>query len=382
MKRSDFFIRLTTGVLFLAVATYVAVFLYNTFLNVFETTEAFIYTIEETLPSQGYIIRTETVLNEVGITIHPTVRDGERVASGQVVAVEYFTTEAIAIANEIRTLRLQLEQEENQDRQHGDSGFDDVIALSRAVNSRDFSNLEELSMRIRSNIFMHEIDTSELIDRLDDLESRVINARDITTPVSGTFSQVVDGFESIAPSMVFQLSPSALDTFFQTPSGYTGSAKIITDFKWYYVAIMYNPDLVFLSVGDRRIVRFYGTFNAEVEMLVEHIGRREDDYSVVVFSSVDGIHNVTALRSIRADIVADTISGIRVPMEALHLDDDGSTFIFLQTAGFAERVDVEILEAAGDSVLVRDGVETGSPLRVGSVIIVRANNLYHGRVLG
>jgi multidrug efflux pump subunit AcrA (membrane-fusion protein) len=91
---------------------------------------------------------------------------------------------------------------------------------------------------------------------------------------------------------------------------------------------------------------------------------------------------VAPLRALRADIVLGEVSGIRVPKEAIHLDDDNNTFVFLQTSGRAERVDVEILKITGDSYLVRDGMETGSPLRVDSTIIVRANNLYHGKAVG
>jgi multidrug efflux pump subunit AcrA (membrane-fusion protein) len=382
MKRSDFFIKLTTAVLLLAIAAYIGVFLYNTFLNVFDTTEAFSYTIEETLDSQGYIVRTETVLSEAGINAHPVVSEGERVAAGQVVAVEYFSREALATADEIRTLRLQIAQAEAQ-RNLGDiEGFGAIMDLSRAVNLRDFDRLDEISLTVEANIFMRDVDISQIHRRLEFLESQQLNARDITSPYSGTFSQVVDGFEHINPDMLSNLVPSELQSFFQSPTPSAGSGKVVTAFKWYYAAVMSNTDSAFLSIGDRRIVRFYGNFNAEIEMVVESLGRREDGYTVVLFSTDRGVHEITSLRSIRANIVANTITGIRVPREALHLDDDGTTYIFLQTAGFAERVDVEILEEAGDSFLVRDGIEAGTPLRVGSIIIVRANNLYHGRVVG
>jgi len=382
MKRSDFFIKLTTAVLLLAIVAYIGVFLYNTFLNVFDTTEAFSYTIEETLDSQGYIVRTETVLSEAGINAHPIVSEGERVAAGQVVAVEYFSREALATADEIRTLRLQIAQAEAQ-RNLGDiEGFGAIMDLSRAVNLRDFDRLDEISLTVEANIFMRDVDISQIHRRLEFLESQQLNARDITSPYSGTFSQVVDGFEHINPDMLSNLVPSELQSFFQSPTPSAGSGKVVTAFKWYYAAVMSNTDSAFLSIGDRRIVRFYGNFNAEIEMVVESLGRREDGYTVVLFSTDRGVHEITSLRSIRANIVANTITGIRVPREALHLDDDGTTYIFLQTAGFAERVDVEILEEAGDSFLVRDGIEAGTPLRVGSIIIVRANNLYHGRVVG
>ncbi|MDR2590481.1 MAG: hypothetical protein LBC71_05805, partial [Oscillospiraceae bacterium] len=66
MKRSDFYIRLTTGVLFLAVACYLGFYLYTAFANTYETTVAISYSVEETLATQGYIVRTETVLDDFG----------------------------------------------------------------------------------------------------------------------------------------------------------------------------------------------------------------------------------------------------------------------------------------------------------------------------
>jgi len=116
-------------------------------------------------------------------------------------------------------------------------------------------------------------------------------------------------------------------------------------------------------------------------MLVERISRSEDGECVVLFSSDRGIHDVAPLRSIRADVVSGVVSGIRIPMDAIHLDDDNNTFIYLQTSGYAEKVEVDILKEIGDSYLVRAGAETGSPLRVDSIIIVKANNLYHGKVV-
>jgi len=137
-----------------------------------------------------------------------------------------------------------------------------------------------------------------------------------------------------------------------------------------------------LTAGRRRSVQFSGAYNATQEMLIEHVSRRDDDgMSVVIFSSDRRIHEVAPLRQLRAEVVFETISGIRVPKEAIHLDDEGTTFIFLQTGVRAERVDVEILLVSGDSYLVRDGAETGTPLRTGSTIIVRANNLFDGKVV-
>jgi len=381
MKRSDFFIRLTTGVLFLAVACYIGIYLYNALVNAYETTEAIRYSIEETLPAQGFIVRTEVILTDSSDAVLPIVGEGEKVAAGQVFAVEYLSHDALELASEIRSLRLKIAQMESVRGNTDSAGFNAILMLSSAVNTNDLRRLDELTLNIEASIFSVQTDTTSLQALLDDLESRNVGTRNITSHSSGTFSHIVDGFEHITPSLIRDLSPDDLNLLFSSPLNTHGTGKLITEFKWYYAAIMDFDDASRLSVGQTKTVQFFGAYNAEIDMLVESIGRRDNDECVVLFSSDRGVHQIAPLRALRADIIVGTVSGIRVPKEAIHLDDDNNTFIYLQTSGYAEKVNVEILRETGDSYLVRDGIETGSPLRVDSIIIVKGNNLYPGKVV-
>jgi len=390
MKRSDLFIRLMTGVIFLAVACYGGILLYDAIANPYETIIATSYTIEETLPAEGYIVRSEVVLSDFRSSVFPIVSEGEKVASGQAVAVEYFSTEALEIASEIRMLTMSIAQLEASSSVDEAAARAMILDLSAAVHTQNFSRLDELSFNISMGIFSIHEDISTLKSRLQALEGRYIDARTIYAPVSGTFSSIVDGFENIGPNIIRNITVDDLYSHFRLPHGETGNGKLITEFKWYYVAVMNYDDAIKLTVGQNKIVHFYGTYQQELNMLVENVGRREGDSCVVVFSSDRGIHDVASLRSLRAEIVHDTIAGIRVPKEAVHLDNRGDVVvehIFLQTSGYAERVDIERLPAGnpieiGGYYLVRDGAETGSSLRVGSIIIVRASDLRHGKVVG
>ena len=387
MKRSDLFIRLTAGVLFLAVASYVGVYIYNSLVVTFVTSEAIGYSIEETVPTQGYIVRTETVLSDAGSSVLPIVSEGEKVAQGQAVAVELLGREALETAEEIRSVNMRIAQLESLGGDMEVAALQSVVSLSRAVHSGDLSRLDELSLSIHAHIFTDgSIAPSDelplLRERLRALESRSEYMRAVRAPVSGTFSQTVDGYEQISPDALNDILPSRLEELFAEPSYTVGAGKLVTEFRWYYVTILDVADAAHMAAGSRMTVQFSGVFHAEFVMLVESVGRREDGRCVVVFSSDINIHNVAALRSLRADVVLGTINGIRVPREAIHLDDDGTTFLYLQSGVRAERVDVEILREAGDSYLVRDGSETGTPLRTGATIIVRANDLFHGKVVG
>jgi len=384
MKRSDFFIRLTTGVLFLAVASYIGVYIYNAMINTYVTTVAINYVIEEAFPAHGFLVRTETVITDGGDAVMPVVGEGERVASGQTVAVEYLSREAIETASEIRELRLMIARLEAPAGIAESIRRESVIALASALQSGNLSMLDELSLGIETNIFIEGSSPGDelpgLRARLEMLEQRRDGVRIVRAPVSGVFSQVIDGFEHVNPSALAEITPARLTELFRSQSGSGGVGKLVTEFKWYYAAIMDAGDAMRLPVGQQITVQFSGVFNAGVQMLVESVGRREEGMCVVLFSSDRGVHDIASLRGLRADVVFDVISGIRVPKEAIHIED-GVTYVFLQTGVRAERVRVEILLESGDSYLVRDGAASGTPLRAGSTIIVRANNLYHGKIV-
>ena len=385
MKRSDLYIRLTTGVLFLAVASYIGFYLYNSLVNTYATEAAFLYSIEETLPAHGFIIRTETVLPDTGTAASPVVSDGEKVAVGQAVAIEYTSHEALATASELRALRMQIAQLEAASRGGNETAsLDSVLNLSEALQRCDFKKLDELSVSVEANVFKTSastMDLPELQSRLEVLEGRTSGVRTLYAPVSGIFSQVIDGFERIGPDKLAGIMPTGLSEMFAVQYAVSGAGKLVTEFKWYFAAVMTSDDAARLRAGKEMTLQFSGAYNAEMTMLVEDVGRREDKQCVVVFSSERGIHEVAPLRELRAEVVCGAISGIHVPKEAIHLDDAGVTFVYLQTGVRAERVNVEILSELGESYIVRDGMETGTPLRAGATIIVKANNLFDGKVV-
>lgn len=385
MKRSDFFIRLTTAVLFLAVVSYIGVSIYNSAINTFITTPAIAYIVEDTFPASGYVVRTETVITDGGDAVIPIVGEGEKCAVGQAVATEYLSREAIEIAGQIHELRMRIAILEASTEIAESTRRESVMALSNAVHSGDLSVLDEMALSIETYIFTDGFalaeDLPSLRARLQDLESRSEGVRIIYAPVSGIYTQVVDGYEYIRPSDITGISPSKLNELFIARTRTYNAGKLVTEFTWYFAAIMDAEDAKRLIAGNRIAVQFSGAYNTEVEMRIESVSRREEGECLVVFSSDRGVHDIAALRTLRADVVYDVTSGIRVPREAIHLDDDGTIYIYLQTGVRVERVDVEILVESGDFYLVRDGAESGTPLRAGSTIIVKANNLYPGKIV-
>ena len=390
MKRSDFFIKLATGVLFLAIVSYIGVFFLSSLRSTIVTMPAVSYTFVETAPVQGYIVRTETVLQGGGDMILPVVDEGVRVAAGQAVAVQYASRAAMEAASEINAARLRIAQLENMiDGNITAISLQSIVNLSEAVRTDNFRELTELTLQIETYIFssytspQHELELQRA--RLSRLERDSSGINTLYAPVSGVFSQTVDGFEHVGPHNLAGLTPSSLSGLFSNPSRTSGIGTLVTDHKWYYAAVMYTADASRLSTGRSVTVQFSGAYNEQVEMIIERIGQDEYGQTAVVFSSTRNLRDIVSLRSLRAEVIFGETSGIRVPKEAIHLADNGMTYVFIQAGVRAERVNVNILLESGDSYLVAGippRVDRPSPLRPGATLIVRGNNLEHGRIIG
>ena len=387
MKRSDFYIKVITAVLFIAVVGYIGVYAFNAAMDTLETATAVNFSVDLTFPARGYIVRSETVISDLGPLVLPIVGEGEKVASGQTVAVEYMSVGALDAAREIRELRSMIARlEASYDGAGVEAvGLESVLNLSKAVWGGDLSRLDELSLIIETTIFT---ESSALLSglpdmkaRLESLEARDSVARTIDTPVSGTFSHFLDGFEHVGPDALDGLTPDGLSELFYAPSRVSGFGKMITEFKWFYAAVMDAADVLRFSEGGQITLRFSDDYNASMDMVIERVGRPEGGECVVVFSSYRSIHELAPYRALSADVIYDVVSGIRIPKEAIHLDDDGTAFVFLKIGVHAERVNVDILVESGDGYLVRDSSGSGTSLHSGSVIIVKGNNLYDGKIV-
>jgi hypothetical protein len=126
-------------------------------------------------------------------------------------------------------------------------------------------------------------------------------------------------------------------------------------------------------------VAFSKTYSNTISMKVEKVGAVDSDGNcVVLLSSTKYIQDVVSIRDMTGEIVLSATTGVQVPREGMHIDDDGQTYVYILKGLRAERVDVNILGESGDFYMVE---ATSSGLRSGDEIITQASNLYDGAVV-
>ena len=100
----------------------------------------------------------------------------------------------------------------------------------------------------------------------------------------------------------------------------------------------------------------------------------------VVFACNAALSDTLAMRKTTADVVYSEHTGLRVPLKAVHMDDDGQAFVYVVTAAQLEKKPIEIIYQTDDYCLVAQSTESNA-LRAGNEIVVTGKGLSNGQVV-
>ena len=217
--------------------------------------------------------------------------------------------------------------------------------------------------------------------QIDALESEATSgAEPIYASQPGLFSSYTDGYESIGLADVAEITPSGCDALLSAPQSLPSDVlgKLITGTSWYYVTTIPAEDADKLTLGGSVKVGFSRTYGESLSMTVSYISDPEDDRCAVLFSSNKYLSNLTQVREMYGEIMYDVVEGYFIPLEALHMDDEG-TYIYIITNLQADQVYVDVQSVTRTGYIVTE--KDGSKLYRGVEAITAANDLYDGKVV-
>lgn len=351
----------------------------------------------------GYVVREEMVIPSKFDITTLTAQEGAHMAAGETIATGYLTDDAQERQSRIQELTAQLEQLDYA-RRYSDSVADQAALDSQIVSSlsafcryvarRDMNSAADLSPELKGQILRRSADSSgstvlqaQITATQGELDKLQVQAEAdteaVTAPIAGYFSGSVDGYESV-------LTPERLETITyreyialepeQAPDHTAG--KLIAGDTWYYLTLIPAAELEGLERGDEVLVTFARDFYEQVTMDVERIGSNEAGYRILVLRCRRYMQNVTLLRQQSADILFNSFSGLRVPKEAVRVDEDGQPGVYILEGAAAKWKNITILHDNGESYVVKyDRSSTGN-LWPGDEVIVSAKNLYNGKKVG
>ncbi len=420
MKPGTRIVKIVMWAFFLGAFAYFCVYTWHVLFSSYETASLYSYTAEDTVDTTGYMARDEQVLDGGAELQEVVVAEGETVAVGDTLAVVYSTQEALDRHTEIKELEARLESLQyilshsagGSDNSTLNSEIIDAIVELRAMTaSGTLTELEDLSSDLKTLMFRRDYTyngssalTEEITQLVDYVESLAAENQSYTTtisaPASGTFSSMVDGYESVlTAASVKDLTPAQLDDLLdqQEEVADDGSSlgKLITSATWYFAAELTEEDSERLKIGDTVTLRF-NSLDRTIDMEVESLSKADGGVVCVVFSSDKYLAETTLLRDQSADIILDTVTGYRVDKSAIHVENEsGDIGVYRLYGTQAVWVSVEILWEGEDYYLIDEpteydeegnAVETtqledARSLQDGAEIIVKGRNLYDGKVI-
>jgi putative membrane fusion protein len=415
MKQGHILNKIVMLTLLGAILTYLGASVWQNLTGRMTTVYSYSYTLDDEAEATGLLVREEYVLPARSALADVLPAEGEKVAVNETVAYLYQDAAALERRQTIRKLGLELEQLTKTAASAGDLSdsarlTDEIMTgltqLRAAVSSRDFTRLEDETLKLKSLVYQRDYtyesggDAAGLQAKIAELSSRresLIAAAGQDTSVvrtdkAGVFSGVVDGYESLlTPGNVFSLTPSELDSLAANPpAGETGAVgKLITHMRWYFVCSVSEEQSKRLTKGWQVKVRFSRDWSGEVSMRVEQVGQSENGRVPIVFSSTHYLADITLLRRQTVDIVYSSVTGIRVPKNALLQDEEGRWGVYAVVGAQAEFKSVTIVGDDGDYYLVQpltpatdlDKESAKKALRPGDEIILRADGLFDGKVV-
>ena len=415
MKEGTTVTKLVMLFLALCLGVYFTVYLFRGMTDPLTTAVAYAYTVNDSVEAEALLVRQEQVL-PAGAGIADVIPgEGERIGAGQTVAVLYRDSEALERKKQIQQLTLEAELLQYATTQTEPGGGvaqleNDVVRAAVALRADgaagEFGRLEDQVLDLKRAVLKRDytygagVDSTHLTQISAQLRALQTRSAQDTSRVhakeEGTFSAQVDGYEGVEPRSAAQLTPAGLKELLKQGGKPDENAlgKIITANRWCLAVNLPVRAAERLSMGGQAVVRFAGDFDRDVTMRVDAISQPEEGQCMVLFSSDRYLANTTLLRRQTVEIIFESDQGLRVPKDAVHIltktvtDKEtgeqkkvSTTGVYALVNGQAEFKTVRTM-AEGTQFYVVQPLDTGKRiLRPGDQVIVRARDLYDGKVV-
>ena len=304
------------------------------------TTLAYNYQVEEGMDLSGYVVRREQVLaDEASGLLRLQRSEGEKVGAGGTVALVYADQASLDRQREIDELSGRIEQ--LQFAQEASLGSEVSLKLDAQImrSLLDYraelaagrlDNAEEHETELKSLVLKRDYtysDTEDLSGQIAELQSQLkelkaqaaSSVRAVKAPVSGVYSAVVDGYETVlTPGLLADMTPSQLNAVQADETLTSQTGKLILGDNWYYAVTMSADQAKALrDSGGTMTLRFAKGVEQDQTVTLYAVGPEEQGRVVVTFRGEYNMAQVTLLRRQSAQLIWRTVAGIRVPNEAL-----------------------------------------------------------------
>lgn len=344
MKQKRVFGKIVPAALVLIFLIYLGAQAYNNLSEPIVTIDATLITAEDKISTDGFFMRNETLVMGNPGSVEYMFADGEKIGNGQAVAM-FFTGDSAAqeyqellrINDEIASL-VYVKNSLSGDATGAKIDtliYSSMLDISQVLSDGSVAAVSgdmEILQQLVANRNSIRSDNNEFQVRIDELEAQKNSilyklssqSTSIYAQNSGYFFSGYDGYEtvlkpedarSMTPARVESLSPGAL------PGGII-SGTLVTGYEWFYITTVSSDDAARLRSRRTVDIRFSQIESKLLNMEVDYISEVEDGRAVLILRSQIMDEKYLRERMQSGEIVLTSYSGIKVPTEALRMEND------------------------------------------------------------
>ncbi|MEG0779149.1 MAG: HlyD family efflux transporter periplasmic adaptor subunit [Oscillospiraceae bacterium] len=401
MKQGSIATKCITGLMAVCVLAYFGFQIYGYFADPIAVVTAYPYEVENAVTVAGYVVRDEGVLPGTSSGVLDLYRaEGERIGSGQRVATVYRDQEALERQEQADELHQQLEQLQYAKEAGANSEIslkldseitESILGLQTNLAADKLSSADEYATALRALVLKRDYtyaDSADLEGELAAVKAQLKTLQAATSsggiyaPRAGIYSAVVDGYETVlTPKTLDTLTPKTLAAIAPDPALSSNVGKLIYGHSWYFVTAMDDAVAKKLTVGDREKLRFAKGLDQDLEVRVASVGGVENGKRVVSFRSNAYISQMTLLRQQSADVIQSGSTGLRVPQNALRVDETGQSGVYCAVGMLARFKPVNVLYSGEGFCLIEAASEGNDRLRAGDRVVISSGSLYDGKAV-
>ncbi|MCQ2479995.1 MAG: hypothetical protein MJ120_05080 [Clostridia bacterium] len=360
---------------------------------------------EDTFEFDGFVIRDEEpVQNKTTGTAVPLVRDGERVAKGDPIAVVCKSEEDASAYKQLQNAQAELERYKNLNNTNGTQDLDAeklnseisdaYTLLMDCSTSGNFDGLDEAvnlfneKNAIRQILADGSINVSKQMTAIDKeikkLQSKKINTTSVSAPASGYYINTVDGYEkSVSYENATSLNANQIREILKMKpeAKKEGSfGKLVSSYRWYIVGIVGKEHATDFPAEGKVNVNFPDSGIKNVEMQVVSIKNQGD--SVAVILSSDLMNETYAnMRNETVQIVTSSGDGFKIPANLVRFNNKNESGIYVLRGKIISFISADILYSDGESVIVDSESAKGNGIALYDEVITKGKDIRDGKVI-
>lgn len=412
MKSKDRLLKVLAAAAAVIIVVFFASEIYSLTARSYTTRVVYEQTVLETVDADMFIIRNETLLSSTaaGVTV-PLAENAERVSKGSSIAA-VFPSEASA-ENYVKSVSLKsrLEAYQKIDSQLRLADVDmekltgeidaDFKKLTEAAYSNDYSSLGEDKLAFSEKLSRKQISLgrdvdcsakiAEIQNQISALSSSSTPSEIITAESSGYYVSKADGYENILTvEDIDSLTAERLEEAMKAEKKEVSDAsigKVIDGYNWYIAAVTDTAKATEFS-KDKTVRLVFGDSEDEtVSAYIYSVKAVDASRSLVVFRCNLMNAKLASLRKVHGKIVVNEYTGLKVSRDAVRLDENGKSGVFVRRGNIVNFRSVNIIYSEDSFVIASkpesgDGVSLDYPhLKLYDEVIISGKELKDGMVI-